>query len=371
MKLNGLRLGLPGGILVVALTVVLGFSGCRKIFNIPNEVDYMSTNVTYNAKAFSPTLGRTNLYTGIFNADNSTFPMKFEIINPRFGDGRPAEDMLVKKPVLVWISEYTGLEKSIAEIELKRKIEERPIIELRSSGDLIVWYTATSDVIAPRDSVIYPQDIRYFDVKVSNSGGTRVITDLSLTPYRERPYSPDNDMNPFNGRHNTTTPNGKTLIRLQPAISGMMGEGTNAPLLANGGGSRGIVYTYIRKVPGGSGNSLRFKFLNKDSVTINPNNFNETKWDRLVHGFNMEKTAEHVKFEVAYPIPLAAIPTQYTTGGSTGSGSSAIVEFSYSRIGFGGKREIGKITQDFKIYEKGDWEIVFHFKTVNPKFEDE
>ena len=134
-----------------------------------------------------------------------------------------------------------------------------------------------------------------------------------------------------------------------------------------------MVYTYIRKVPGGTGNSLRFKFLNKDSVAINPARFNETKWDQLVHGFNMERTNEYVKFEVAYPIPVARIPTRFTSGGvaNTNGGSTAHVEFVYSRKGFGGAREQGVISQEFAIYEKGDWEIVFHFKTVNPKFEDE
>jgi hypothetical protein len=356
---------------LLAIFGLSGLIGCKKIFNLPNEKEYMSTNVNYSVKTFSPILGRTNLYNEIFNADNSTFPMTFEIINPRFGDGRSAKDMLMKKQVLVWTTEYTGLETSIAEIEAKRRLEEHPMVELRSSGDLIVWYTANKDVFVPRDSVIYPQDVRYFDVKVTNSGGTRIINELSLTPYRERPYSPDNDINPFSGLPNTTSPGGKVLVRLQPTISGMTGEGTNLPLLVNGGGTKGLVYTYIRKVPGGNGNSLRFKFLNKDSVTINPNKFNETKWDRLVHGFNMVKTNEYVKYDVAYPIPLAAIPTQYTAGGTTGSGTNAHVEFSYSRIGFGGKREIGIIMQDFRIFEKGDWEIVFHFKTVNPKFEDE
>jgi len=358
---------------VLFLTVIIAFSGCRKIFDLPDEKDYLSTKMTYVVTEFSPTLGRLNLYQGVFNPDNSSSPMTLEIINARFGDGRSADDMLAKKPVLVWTKEYTGNEKSLAEIEAKRKLEDHPMLEVRPSGDIILWPSATSEVFKPRDSVTYPQDIRYFDIKVKNSGGTRIIKNLSVIPYREIPYFPAEDINKFNGKPNTSTPNGTNLVRNNPVIFGMIGEGTNAPLEANGGGQRGVVYTYIRKVPGGTGNSLRFKFLNKDSVAIDPAKFNETKWDQLVHGFNMERTNEYVKFDVAYPIPVARIPTRFTSGGvtNTNGGSTAHVEFVYSRRGFGGAREQGVISQEFAIYEKGDWEIVFHFKTVNPKFEDE
>lgn len=356
--------------IVTILLAVIIFSGCRKIFDLPKEKDYLSSKLDYTIKDFTAILGRTTLFQGAFSADNSSFPIKFEILNPHFGDGRPANDILTKKQTLVWTAEYTGKETSLAEIEAKRKLEEHSVVEVRGSGEIVVWNTATSDVVAPRDSIVNPQDKRYFDVKVSNSGGTRIIKDLSITPSIERPYFPDNDINPFNGKPNTTTPGGKALIHNFPTISGMVGESTNQPLTTNDN-NKGLVYLYIRKVPGGTGNSLRFKFLNKDSMAIDPARFNETKWDQIVHGFNMKMTKEYVQYDVAYPIPLAAIPTRYTSGGVDGSGTEAHVEFSYSRLGFGGFREKGTISQDFRIYEKGDWEIVFHFKTVNPKFDNE
>lgn len=355
----------------IFLASIVVLSGCEKIFDLPDEKDYLSTKATYTTKDFSPILGRTWVSSGIFNADNSSFPMKFEIVNARYGDGRPADELFTKRDVLVWTSEYTGRETSLAEIEAKRKVEQHSIIELRPSGDLIVWNAATSDILKPQDSITYPQDIRYFDVKISNSGGSRVIKDLSINPFRERPYWPDADINPFNGRPNTTTPGGKTLVHIFPSISGMIGESTNRNLDVNNAGN-GVVYTYIRKFTGGNGNSLRFKFLNKDSVAMKPTLFNETKWDELVHGFNKVMTDEYVQYDVAYPIPVAPIPTKYTSGGiQADSGNEAFVRFAYSRIGFGGNREQGVLTQAFRIYEKGDWEIVFHFKTVNPKFANE
>lgn len=353
------------------LATVVMFSGCRKIFDLPEQKDYLSNNATYTQTLFEPTLGRTNLFSGIFNADASTFPMKFEIVNAHFGDGRPADDMLTKKPVLVWVKEYTGLEQSLEEIEAKRKIEERPIVEVRPSGEIVVWNTATRDVIAPRDSVIFPQDIHYFDVKITNTGGTKTIKDLSLIPWIEKPYWPEDDINRYNGGPNTEGPTSQKRVYNYPSIFGIVGESTNLPMDNPREANTGQVITYIRKFEGGNGHSLRFKFLDKDSLPIDPARFNETKWDQLVHGFNKQITPEYVQFDVAYPIPLAPIGTRFTSGGPDGSGTNARVEFSYSRIGFGGFRDVAYLTQEFRIYEKGDWEIVFHFRTVNPKFQNE
>ncbi|MFP5079791.1 DUF5007 domain-containing protein [Pedobacter sp. JCM 36344] len=358
---------------LILLTAVVAFSGCRKIFNLPEERDYLSSRADFTVKAFDPRLGRTTVRTGIFNADNSSFPMTFEIVNPRFGDGRDASDMLAVKPTLVWTSEYTGKEKSIAEIEAKRKLEPHPMVELRSSGDFVLWHTATKDLLKPADSIIYPQNIRYFDVKISNSGGARIIKNLQFTPRIDVPYEPSRDYNTITGAPNTTTPGGKARIFNFPNLSGIIrGELTNTQFQGANNTNTGLVYMYIRKYTGdgANGSSLRFKFLNKDSVAIDPVKFGDTKWNQLVHGFNMVKTTTYVQYDVAYPIPLARIPTLYTAGGptSTGGGGEAYVEFSFSRLGFNNVRETGRISTNFQIFEKGDWEIVFHFKTVNPKF---
>jgi hypothetical protein len=358
---------------LILLTAVIAFSGCRKIFNLPEERDYLSTRADFTVKTFDPRLGRTSIRQNIFNADNSSFPMTFEIVNPRFGDGRDASDMLAVKPTLVWTSEYTGKETSLAEIEAKRKLEPHPMVEMRNSGELIMWSTATSAVIKPADSVIYPQNVRYFDVKISNSGGSRIIKNLQLTPRIEVPYEPSNDINTITGLPNTTTPGGKARVFNYPNLSGTIrGELTNTEFQGANNSNTGLVYMYIRKYTGdgANGSSLRFKFLNKDSAEIDPAKFGDTKWNQLVHGFNMVKTTKYVQYDVAYPIPLARVPTMYTAGGanSVDGGNDAFVEFSFSRLGFGNVRETGRISTNFKIFEKGDWEIVFHFKTVNPKF---
>jgi len=363
---------------LILLTAVVAFSGCRKIFDLPEEKDYLSTRANYNGdKTYYFRLGRTELRSNVFNPDGSNFPMTFEIRNPRFGDGRDASDMLQVKPTLVWTGEYNGLEKSLAEIEAKRKLEDRPMIEVRGSGDLVFWNT-TSRALKPRDSVVLPQDIRYIDMKITNSGGTKIIKDLAIIPEIDIPYWPDADINLITGKPNTQNVNSKVRVYNRPALSNIIGETTNQQI--NGDqASTGLVYTYIRKFTDDpNGHRLRIKFLNRDSVAMNPGLFNETKWENQVHGFNEAGTApgyvinsEYVEYNVAYPIPLARVPTRYTNGGLQGSGDAAHLEFRYSRIGFGGTRQTSTIFQDFRIYEKGDWEIVFHFKTVNPKFANE
>ncbi|ULT28102.1 DUF5007 domain-containing protein [Sphingobacterium sp. E70] len=66
--------------------------------------------------------------------------MTFKIVNARDIDGQPTTLFDDKFPVKIWKEAYTGFEKSIAEIEAKRKIEYRPILEiLQKSGNINFW----------------------------------------------------------------------------------------------------------------------------------------------------------------------------------------------------------------------------------------
>ncbi|WP_214073647.1 DUF5007 domain-containing protein [Mucilaginibacter sp. dw_454] len=378
----------------VLLTAVVAFSGgCRKIFNLPTEKDYLSAQADYTTKQFSPVLGRTTLELNIFNPVGSTFPMTFTVKNPRFGDGRDASDMLAVQPTLVWTQEYTGKETSLAQIEAKRHLENHPMLETRGNGDLVFWYTADTTKIKPAntDTVVYPQQERLFDIKITNTGGSRTITNLAYIPQRDIPYTPSNDYNTYTGKPNTTTPGGHTLVYNYPDnLSGIKGETTDQLMSDPKNAQTGIVYLYIRKfvdLPGDPpvdqaavGHRLRLIFLKTDSSYIDPIKFNTTKWQDQIHGFKADGTpggdiVDHkwVEYNVAYPIPLANIPTKFTSGGITNvtGGGSAQLNITYSRIGFGNVTEVGSISQAFQIFEKGDWEIVFHFKTVNPKFDND
>ncbi len=106
------------------LLAAILFSGCKKIFDLPDEKDYISNNVNFSNKILEPIIGRTNLIGG-FNSDNSTNPITFEIVNVRFGDGKPVNDLFTPAPTYVWTAPYTGLEKSLAEIEAR--LFSRPV----------------------------------------------------------------------------------------------------------------------------------------------------------------------------------------------------------------------------------------------------
>ncbi|WP_257667485.1 DUF5007 domain-containing protein [Parapedobacter tibetensis] len=353
--------------LIGALLCAICLGGCEKALDLPEEKEFISENINYGSKLLEPIIGRTNLM-GQFNSDNSSLPLTFEIVNARYGDGRPVTDLFEVRPTYVWIDAYDGEEASLEEIEAKRRLEDRPLFEVRESGQFILWASTTNELIGPRptDSSNLVQDIRHFDLKVSNSGGEVYLADFQLVPWRERPYFPYNDINPYTGEPapdpiDPRNPNKQDYIR--PRLSGVVGANSNNFLVSNN--ERKDVVVYIRPFEGGNGHNLRFKFMANDSTFINPDEFNETNWNELVHGFNTEKTEEYVQYDVAYPIPLVNIQTPYTNGGS------ASVNIEYSRRGFGGGLIYASFGLDFNIYRPGDWEIVFHFKNELPKFEDE
>lgn len=345
-----------------------GLNGCKKMYNLPEEKEFLSVNLTYDGKSFYPILGRTTRM-GIVNTDHSTTPLKFEIVNPRYGDGRPYTDLFQVKPVYEWISRYDGTEKNLAEIEAKRKQVNRPLFEVDSTGTFILWNSSTNELITPRakDSIDLVQNVRYFDLKVSNSGGTTIVKDFMILPWRVQDYEPYSDKNPYNGEiapDPQDPKNPKKQSYIWPSyMNDIFGESSNQLLRTNDEFKDLVVY--IRPFSGGNGHNLRFVFLNKDKNPINPDNFNETNWNELVHGFNMKKTESYVQYDVAYPIPLTNYPTKYTNGGS------AKVDFSYSRRGFGGILITAGFGLNFKLFTKGDWEIVFHFQRENPRFDNE
>lgn len=356
-------------LLLLGMTSTVLLSSCSKLYDLPEDRDFISENIDYLEKMIEPVLGRNNLFTSL-QADNSTLPMQFEIVNARYGDGRPVTDLFTRVQTYEWISEYDGLETSLEEIEAKRQLVERPAFEVDSNGRFILWSSATEQLITPRptDTVLRTQDVRFFDLKVSNSGGERLIRDFQVIPWRERPYYPDTDINPYTGGTAPDPQRPRDTTRqdyiIPSSITNVIGEDSELPLVNNT--EKKDIVVYIRPFEGGNGHNLRFRFMGKDGAYLNPTLFNETKWDELVHGFNKEVAESYVQYDVAYPIPLTSFRTDYSDGGG-----SAQLDFAYSRIGFGGVLSLSSFGLNFNIYKPGDWEIVFHFRNENPKFEDE
>lgn len=348
-------------IYILLLSVVV--TGCEKLYDLPADKDYLSDNATYTATRFSPVLGRTTLL-GNFSADNSNLPLIFEIKNPRNADGTPSTAFSQTAPVLVWKAPYTGLETSLQEIEAKRVQEEHPLFEVLPSGEFVLWNTAVNGNFLKTGT----DSTYFFDVQVSNDGGSKTVRRLELAPMRERPYEPSTHIDQYSGNPLFEL-NGQPKRLLPNILSGMRGAGTNRTLVREENANLATVkqdcWVYFNRK--GDGQSISFKFMDKDSSVIDPAKFNGTKWNSLLHGFNMQMTPEYVKYDIAFPIPLTRVPTLYTTA----DGLQATVSFSYNRIGFSGTRETGNLGLSFNIFQPGDWEIIFFFHNETPKFDNE
>jgi len=310
------------------------FSSCKK--NFPSDLDAFSLDMNFTQTEFKPILGQTTQYQDIFNAGESTLPLTFNISAVRTFEGKEAPELLKLFPVSIWKQPYTGAEKSLAEIQAKRDTVMRPLWEIgQHSGNLTMHGTSSSILLKS-----YPDSGYYFDVEVSSNGGRRFFKNMHLNPLKEQPYAPFVESG-----------------YLYPISLNLLGDSTRTLISPR-------VWFYKK----GEGSSLSFKFLGPDLQPIKLSNFNNTDWDKLVHGFNKSFSSDStsVRYDVAYPIPLVAtLDTKWTSGGR------ASAFFSYSRIAFGGIREISGVQFNFSIYEKGDWEIIFFFPDEKPLFKND
>lgn len=331
--------------LLILLLATLLFGACKKL--LPTDKDAFNAEAGFTQTIYQPILGRTTVMSNNFNSQGSSLPLTFKIVGIRNSDGMSANELLKSFPVSVWKKAYDGSEKTLAEIEGKRVVEEHPFFEIRQhSGELIMWSEATSNIVKS-----FPDSGYVFDVEVSNSGGRKYYNGLKLQPYKERAYEPNN-INPLTG-----TSTGGNIFPTR--IDNIVGEASSSFL--NFGD---VNISFHRK---GDGNSLSFKFLDTLSNPIDPAKFKLTNWAKLIHGFNMKMTTAEVTYDVAYPIPCVFIPTPYTTA----DGRRASVNFLYDRMGFGGVRQVARLGFDFTIFQKGSWDIIIWFKTDNPKFTDD
>lgn len=334
---------------VTALLLAIAVVSCKKY--LPEDRETVGGDSQFTKTEYEPVLGRTTLFSENFYQGSTSFPADFKIVNVRRRNGAAAPELTENFPVLVWKQAYTGEEETLQEIEDKREIQNRPLLEMfPHSGQIVMWAAAKSSFIKTQPDSGYA-----FDVEVTNSGGRRYYRDLYLKPFKERPFEPSN-RDAITGQ---STSNG-----IFPSQLRIKGASKDRYL------SSYDVDVFIRKRTDivKPGNTLRFMFLDTLYQPMNPDLFSSTDWKHLVHGFNMQKTDTSVVYDVAYPIPLADIETRYTI---PGSGQFARVQFSFPRLGFGGTYDDGLLGLNFAIYEPGDWEIVFAFKTDNPKFNND
>lgn len=327
----------------IAVAYLLG--SCNKF--LPTSKAALGDDALFTQTLYQPVLGRATLYNTFSVGASTTQPLTFAIINPRRKNGEPAPELTDVFPVTVWKTAYTGTETSLAQINAERDTEMHHLFEIRpSSGQFVMWPEASSSFVKS-----LPDSGYIFDVEMSNSGGRKYFRNFQLIPYRERPYEPSN-LDPITGQ--------ATVPYIYPGIvSNIDGVTSGEPMTSSD------IEVFFYKT--GDGNSLTFKFLDTLQNNIDPHKFNLTNWNTLVHGFNMKMNTDSVTYQVAYPIPLTTLPTQYTTA----DGSQAIVIFQWARQGYANLRVVGSLGLAFNIYQKGDWQIIFWFKNDNPKFDND
>lgn len=340
-------------VLHAACLIILIIASCKKA---PKEKDYLSDKANFaNITLYQPILGRTVLTKTSFNPDGSSFPLTFSLENLRRYDGAAAPELSQPTPVLEWTSVYTGLEKSLQEIEAKRSTTSKPFFEIRAGSGDFIFYNANASLIQA-----HPTEGYLFDVKVANKGNERTIKNIRLRPVLPIAYEPF--------EYDSYTRIRKIETRLTSTGKSYKAVFVNHATMSNVYMTRDSIMddtlsrVYFKKT--GNGNSLTFKFFDKDSTVIDPAAFNLTKWRELVHGFNMQMTSAYVRYEVAYPIPLTDLNTAYAVSGK------ARVNIGYTRTGFDSKRLDANLRLNFGIYEKGDWEVIFKF-TRTPRFQNE
>ncbi len=313
IRMNNKKINIQYYTVTMFLLVIVLFFSCKKF--LPQERETVGPDSQFSQDVFQPVLGRTTEFANDFFKGSTTYPSTFKIINPRRRNGDPAPELTDVFPVMVWKGAYDGKEKSIAEIEAKRTLENRPVFEINAhSGEFTMWAEGSSSFIRSQ-----PDSGYLFEQPLSNGISPSVVSSIK-------------------GVHS-----GRYL-------------------------SASDVDVYVRKISSATpGNTLTFRFLDTLYKPINPTHFATTDWQGLVHGFNMKMDSASVTYTVAFPIPLIQLPTRYTSP----DGSMARVSFSYSRLGFAGVREDAVLGLDFAIYDPGDWEIVFAFKNDNPKFDND
>lgn len=327
----------------ISVIIAIWTAGCKK--NLPEDREYLAANSQFTQMLYQPVLGRNTLFTGVFNPGNSSLPLTFNIVNMRRFSGEAATELEEYYPVKTWKKGYDGTEKSLAEIEAKRTTERHRLFEVREhSGQFLMWAEGRSNLVKAA-----PDSGYVFDVEVSNTGGRKIFRNFKLKPFRERSYEPS-PLDPTTGQSNKISVNPSLIFNIK-------GERTGRTL---GTEDIQVIFRQLNK----TGHSLTFKFVDSLFQTINPDKFAATKWDEVAHGFNMQKDAAKVSYDVAFPIPLAAYPTRFTNA----SGTQARSVFRWDRIAFGNELQTAQLGMNYNIYEQGDWEIIFWFMTERPKF---
>lgn len=331
------------------VSILLVISSCK--VNIPDDIDALGEELKYNAREFVPYMGRTSTHENLISATNkTTLPLNFEILDIKDVDGVSVPNILDRKfPVKIWKKSYTGLEKSIEEIEAKRAIEYRPAIEIqKNSGNFIFWNTTSF-----LDLQTSPYEGYTMDIGISNSGGSKIDRGLKLRLMKERPYEPSEyDSNTGLAWGTYVYPTDYQYIR-----------GVKTDLGANNI-QVNVIKNYDKTSPG---NTLTISVVDSLYNPIDIRKFNNTNWTGMIHGFNHRFEGPNAVYDVLYPLPIVKLKTPFTNS----DGSKAVIMLKYNRLNSFELLEEAFVKFEFAIYEEGHWEIRFRFARELPKFDND
>lgn len=325
-------------------------SSCTSM--LPDRLTAFGEDVNYTSRYFNPYLGRNTFYQNILNIGAATEqPLDFRIVSVRNEFGEEVDDLTRSYPVKVWMEEYSGLERSVEEIEAKRRIEYRPTLEiLRRSGNINFWGTDRANVVQSAPSQGYT-----FDIEVTSPGGRRYVRDMRVQPYIERAYEPS--------IYDPEVGLSLSGYSLPTVAANLRSERDEQQFIFSSDIHVHINRDILNTAPG---STLTFSFVDSLNNYIDPQKFDNTDFANLVHGFNHRFANNKVVYDVAFPMPMTSRPTRFTNE----DGSRARATFQYDRMNAFGFLERALLGMDFAIFQEGHWEIQFRFKGQSPRFDD-
>ncbi|GAB3648143.1 hypothetical protein GCM10028791_11360 [Echinicola sediminis] len=144
----------------------LGAAACT-----PPEIGYLSDNVHHTQDTISVPRGAFTV-SARPAIENSTAPMKWEIVGFKDIDGNPSNELLEKHEIRIWKEAFNGdTDTTLALAEAKLEFSEEPSILLNEVSGEFAFTQATKNVQG---------DLFKADVAVSNIKGERLLEDFTV-----------------------------------------------------------------------------------------------------------------------------------------------------------------------------------------------
>lgn len=165
--------------IILYCCIAFALAGCNKI---PDG--YLSETIVYTRNPFSVAAGKT-IYSEAPNLAGSSYPIKFELLEVRNGNGDIDTTLYKLRDLYIWSAPFNSLtDKTIEDIQKKRtKVPNQPTMQLIAGSGQLLFTEATSAVQPGKYSLT---------LKMSNSAGTRILKDIITINLQNIPYTYEN-----------------------------------------------------------------------------------------------------------------------------------------------------------------------------------